>query len=120
MSLPIGMEWEGLDRPEIIEGWLGILGCSDNGWDYLFGQDDHGTSWLFLETLSDGAALLDGTTMPDIINCSFRVNDQLHAERIICAIEGVEAKFVECKSGECSTCAAPVFHGPLDYHKEGE
>ena len=80
--------WEEISGPGMIDGWVGILGCSDLGWDYLFGPSDEGNPFLVLETPSNGAALPDGGTMPDLIDWSCPVKNRAHAERIIRAIEG--------------------------------
>ena len=88
MSLPNGMEWESATDPECAEGWVCILGASNQGFDYYFGRGPAGGLWLELEIPSDGAAF-EGQVAPGY-TFSIQVSDKDHAERIIRAIEEVE------------------------------
>ena len=88
MSLPNGMGWEPVKDPECAEGWVCILGASNQGFDYYFGRGPAGGLWLELEIPSDGAAF-EGQVAPGH-TFSIQVSDKNHAERIIRAIEGAE------------------------------
>ncbi len=85
MSLPKSMEWEPINDPDCADGWVGILGASDFGWDYYYGRGPAGSLYLEIVEQSDGVGF-EGMVDPDQA-FSIKVKDRLHAERIIRAIE---------------------------------